>query len=133
VPRAIWTARPIAGRERAPSGGESAAAPKGTCLRVQENGRAYIDALNALIRSGKGEPLIAFDAELFAQFVNRIRVFSRTEAGFEMTCGMTLREPLTGRVCDTFRMAGETEPFGDPFRQAEHTYSLIQEAPDGNQ
>ena len=104
------------------------------CLRVKENGRAYVDALNALIRwAGKAEPLIAFDAELFAQFVNRIRVFSRTEAGFEMTCGMTLREPLTGRVCDTFRMAGETEPFGDPFRQAEHTYSLIQEAPDGNQ
>lgn len=104
------------------------------CLRVKENGRAYVDALNALIRwAGKAEPLIAFDAELFAQFVNRIRVFSRAEAGFELTCGITLREPLTGRVCDTFRMAGETEPFGDPFRQAEHTYSLIQEVPDGNQ
>ena len=40
------------------------------------------------------EMLTAFDEELFEKFVNRIVVFSRNEIGFELKCGLTLRERL---------------------------------------
>lgn len=40
------------------------------------------------------EMLTAFDGELFVKFVNRIVVFKRNEIGFELKCGLTLRERL---------------------------------------
>ena len=40
------------------------------------------------------EMLTAFDEELFEKFVNRIVVFKRNEIGFELKCGLTLRERL---------------------------------------
>lgn len=107
---------------------------KESILRLLDGGGQCAADVNELIRrSTKAEPLQEFDAELFDRFVSRIRVFNRVEAGFEMKCGMTLREPLTGCVGDAFILAEGTESFGDPFRQAEYTYSLIQEVPDGNQ
>ena len=38
--------------------------------------------------------LTEFDEELFERFVNRIVVFRRDEVGFELKCGLTLRERL---------------------------------------
>ncbi len=38
--------------------------------------------------------LTAFDSGLFEEYVNRIMVYSRTEIGFEMKCGITLKERL---------------------------------------
>lgn len=38
--------------------------------------------------------LKGFDDELFTRFVERILVYSRTEIGFELKCGITLKERL---------------------------------------
>ncbi|MBR3997522.1 MAG: hypothetical protein IKI93_04175 [Clostridia bacterium] len=38
--------------------------------------------------------LTVFDELLFEKFVNRIIVFKRNEIGFELKCGLTLRERL---------------------------------------
>jgi len=35
-----------------------------------------------------------FDEAVFKNFVNRIIVYSRTEIGFELKCGITLKERL---------------------------------------
>ncbi|MBO5126434.1 MAG: recombinase family protein, partial [Clostridia bacterium] len=40
------------------------------------------------------EMLTAFDDELFGKFVNRIMVFNRNQIGFELRCGLKLRERL---------------------------------------
>ncbi|MDD4496083.1 MAG: recombinase family protein, partial [Eubacteriales bacterium] len=42
----------------------------------------------------KSEMLNDFDGELFTRFVERILVYSRTEIGFELKCGITLKERL---------------------------------------
>jgi len=42
----------------------------------------------------KSEMLNNFDGELFTRFVERILVYSRTEIGFELKCGITLNERL---------------------------------------
>lgn len=42
----------------------------------------------------KSEMLNNFDGELFTRFVERILVYSRTEIGFELKCGITLKERL---------------------------------------
>ncbi len=36
--------------------------------------------------------LKGFDGELFTRFVERIHVYSREEIGFELKCGITLKE-----------------------------------------
>lgn len=40
----------------------------------------------------KAEMLKGFDGELFTRFVERIHVYSREEIGFELKCGITLKE-----------------------------------------
>jgi len=42
----------------------------------------------------KATMLKGFDGELFTRFVERILVYSRTEIGFELKCGITLKERL---------------------------------------
>ena len=42
----------------------------------------------------KAAMLKGFDGELFTRFVERILVYSRTEIGFELKCGITLKERL---------------------------------------
>ena len=42
----------------------------------------------------KAEMLKDFDGELFTRFVERILVYSRTEIGFQLKCGITLKERL---------------------------------------
>lgn len=42
----------------------------------------------------RSEMLNDFDGELFDRFVKRILVYSRTEIGFELKCGITLKERL---------------------------------------
>lgn len=72
----------------------------------------------------KGEMLLSFDGGLFTHFVERIRVYTRSEVGFEMKCGLTLRERLGDPVATVFRLVEETERLDDPFQQAEYAYSL---------
>ena len=42
----------------------------------------------------KAMMLTCFDGEVFESFVERIVVFSRSEIGFELKCGLTLKERL---------------------------------------
>ena len=42
--------------------------------------------------TNKAQMLNDFDGELFEQYVNQIIVYSREEVGFQMKCGITLRE-----------------------------------------
>jgi hypothetical protein len=44
--------------------------------------------------TSKANMLIGFDGDIFKRFVERIIVYSRTEIGFELKCGITLKERL---------------------------------------
>ena len=46
------------------------------------------------IMQAKASMLEGFDGELFARFVARVLVYSRAEFGFELKCGITLKERL---------------------------------------
>ena len=52
------------------------------------------EASELLQYATKSEMLNDFDGELFIHFVERILVYSRTEIGFELKCGITLKERL---------------------------------------
>ena len=56
---------------------------------------AKISATAELLKyTENAKMLTEFDEELFARFVNRIVVYKRDEVGFELKCGLTLRERL---------------------------------------
>lgn len=44
--------------------------------------------------TNKAQMLTTFDGEIFESFVNQVFVYSREEFGFQMKCGITLREVL---------------------------------------
>lgn len=44
--------------------------------------------------TNKAQMLTTFDGEIFESFVNQVFVYSREEVGFQMKCGITLREGL---------------------------------------
>lgn len=72
-------------------------------LEVQRSGLSY-SVNGEMVKTGevekllkfaeKGEMLTAFDGELFGRFVEQIIVYSRNEIGFQMKCGLTLRERM---------------------------------------
>ena len=72
-------------------------------LEMQKNGLSHsvngemvkTGEVEALLKfAEKGEMLTAFDGELFGRFVEQITVYSRNEIGFQMKCGLTLRERM---------------------------------------
>lgn len=42
----------------------------------------------------KSDAVLGFDDDLFEQFVTRVLAFSPTEIGFQLKCGLTLRERM---------------------------------------
>ena len=61
--------------------------------RLISSGQEYLSELNALLHFvSKASMLGHFDAELFSRFVKQIHVYSRFEVGFELKCGLILRE-----------------------------------------
>lgn len=44
--------------------------------------------------ASKAEMSSDFDGDLFEEYVDRVVVYSRTEIGFELKCGLTLKERL---------------------------------------
>ncbi len=53
------------------------------------------DEVSRLLKfSVKSEMGVDFDGDLFEEYVDRIVVYSRTEIGFELKCGLTLKERL---------------------------------------
>ena len=56
---------------------------------------AKVDEVDRLLKfATKSKMLTAYEDELFEDYVERIIVFSREEVGFELKCGITLRERL---------------------------------------
>lgn len=54
-----------------------------------------VDEVNRLLKiTAKSKPLTAYEGDLFENYVERIIVYSRDEIGFELKCGITLRERL---------------------------------------
>lgn len=54
-----------------------------------------VSELNSLFRfAEKANTLLCFDEELFSRHVSRIIVYSRQEVGFELKCGLVLRERM---------------------------------------
>ena len=41
-----------------------------------------------------GYSILYFDGDVFKRFVEQVTVYSRTEIGFELKCGITLKERL---------------------------------------
>ena len=63
-------------------------------LNVLE-GNARLTELTSLLHFVKrSSMLIEYNEDLFKQFVKRIIVFSREEIGFELKCGLLLRERM---------------------------------------
>ena len=56
---------------------------------------SHAEAVNTLLKfTSKAEMLTIFQEEAFYEYVDRIVVYSRKEVGFELKCGLTLREGL---------------------------------------
>ena len=49
---------------------------------------------NLMKFTNKAEMIDSFDDQLFNEYVERIVVFSKTEIGFILKCGITLRERI---------------------------------------
>ena len=54
-----------------------------------------VEEVNLLLKfTAKSKMLTAYEDELFENYVERIIAYSREEIGFELKCGITLRERL---------------------------------------
>ncbi|MDD4646009.1 MAG: recombinase family protein [Bacteroidales bacterium] len=63
--------------------------------RLLLSGNQHLSEVSALLQyATKATMLKRFDGDVFKNFVNRIIVYSRTEIGFELKCGITLKERL---------------------------------------
>jgi site-specific DNA recombinase len=70
---------------------------KDTIIRSLSSSMANADAVNELLKfTAKAEMVTAFDEEVFGRFVEKIEVYSRSEVGFVLKCGLTLKERLVG-------------------------------------
>lgn len=59
---------------------------------MNSDSRSLSEVSAILQYATKAAMLKGFDGELFIRFVERIHVYSRTEIGFELKCGITLKE-----------------------------------------
>jgi hypothetical protein len=68
---------------------------KESIYHLLQSGNEHLSEVSALLQyATKATMLKRFDEAVFNNFVNRIIVYSRTEIGFEMKCGITLKERL---------------------------------------
>lgn len=68
---------------------------KDSLSRILNGNLAKTEEVGRLLKfAAKAEKAADFDGELFEEFVDRVVVFSRTEIGFELKCGLTLKERL---------------------------------------
>jgi site-specific DNA recombinase len=68
---------------------------KESLARFLSNDSQHLSEVSALLQyATKAAMLSSFDRDVFARFVERIIVYSRTEIGFELKCGITLKERL---------------------------------------
>ena len=70
-------------------------AEKDQLTRSVNGNFAKVDEVDRLLKfATKSKMLTAYEDELFEDYVERIIVFSREEVGFEIKCGITLKERL---------------------------------------
>ena len=68
---------------------------KESITRFLNNDFQNLSEVSALLQyATKASMLTGFDGELFTRFVERVLVYSRAEIGFELKCGITLKERL---------------------------------------
>ena len=68
---------------------------KDSLSRVLNGNLAKTEEVSRLLKfAAKAEMVSDFDGELFEEYVDRVVVYSRTEIGFELKCGLTLKERL---------------------------------------
>jgi hypothetical protein len=68
---------------------------KESLARFLSNDSQHLREISTLLQyATKATILTGFDGGLFTQFVERIHVYSRMEIGFELKCGITLKERL---------------------------------------
>lgn len=68
---------------------------KESLVRFLNNDSENLSEVNKLLHyTTKTAMLTNFDKDVFTRFVGRIIVYSRTELGFELKCGITLKERL---------------------------------------
>jgi len=61
--------------------------------RLLHSGNQHLSEVSALLQyATKATMLTSFDGDIFKRFVERVIVYSRTEIGFELKCGITLKE-----------------------------------------
>ena len=74
---------------------EQLTAKKGTITARVSGGDKQKKALEDILHfTARAEMQTEFDEDLFTRFVDRVIVYSRTEIGFAMKCGLTLRERI---------------------------------------
>lgn len=68
---------------------------KDSLVRLINGNLTKVEEVNRILRfTARAEMLTAFDGDLFTEYVERVIVLSRTEIGFELKCGITLKERL---------------------------------------
>ncbi len=68
---------------------------KDSLMRSIGGDRTKAEELQKLIKfTAKGEMLTHFDDEVFLNYVEKIKVLSRTDIAFELKCGLELKERL---------------------------------------
>lgn len=68
---------------------------KESITRFLNNDFQNLSEVSALLQyASKASMLTSFDGELFNRYVERVLVYSREEIGFELKCGITLKERL---------------------------------------
>lgn len=68
---------------------------KDILIKMMNGNISKIEEVSRLLKfTSKSEMLTTFDSGLFEEYVDRIIVYSRTEVGFELKCGITLKEGL---------------------------------------
>lgn len=68
---------------------------KDSLVRLINGNLTKVEEVNRILRfTARAEMLTAFGGDLFTEYVERIIVLSRTEIGFELKCGITLKERL---------------------------------------
>jgi len=68
---------------------------KESITRFLNNDFQNLSEVSALLQfTSRASMLTSFDGEIFTRFVDRIHVYSRNEIGFELKCGITLKERI---------------------------------------
>jgi hypothetical protein len=63
--------------------------------RLLHSGNQHLSEISTLLQyATKATMLKRFEGDVFNNFVKRIIVYSRTEIGFKLNCGITLKERL---------------------------------------